>query len=132
MLELSCSVKRWTQRIAWSLVTAVGLVQHQVAAAQVIPTNMRSINAAEGPAALGGYSQAVELRNPRRLLYISGQIPVDIEGRTPPDFAAQCRLVWTNIAAQLHAANMTLENLVKGHDVSLRSAPRRGELPDPA
>ncbi|MGH8177739.1 MAG: RidA family protein [Steroidobacter sp.] len=73
----------------------------------------RPINATDAPAASGGYSQAIELRTPNRVLYISGQIPVDLEGAVPEDFAAQCRLVWANIAAQLRAADMSLDDLVK-------------------
>ena len=73
----------------------------------------RSINAADAPAASGGYSQAIEVRGARRLLFISGQIPEDAHGKVPSDFAAQCRLVWENIAAQLGAAGMSLNNLVK-------------------
>jgi 2-iminobutanoate/2-iminopropanoate deaminase len=60
-----------------------------------------------------------------RLLYISGQIPVDREGNVPSDFAAQCRLAWANIAAQLRAADMSLDNLVK---VTVFLADRRHAL----
>ncbi len=73
----------------------------------------RSINAPDAPAPAGGYSQAVEVRGARRLLFISGQIPVDVQDKVPADFAAQCRLVWSNIGAQLRAANMSLDNVVK-------------------
>jgi len=72
-----------------------------------------SINATDAPAAAGGYTQAVELRHAQRVLYISGQIPVDLKGNVPADFAAQCRLVWANVAAQLRAAGMTLDDIVK-------------------
>jgi enamine deaminase RidA (YjgF/YER057c/UK114 family) len=47
------------------------------------------------------------------VLSISGQIPIDRNGATPPDFAAQCRLVWSNLEAQLRAADLTLHHLVK-------------------
>ncbi|WP_457388819.1 RidA family protein [Roseateles sp. P5_E1] len=73
----------------------------------------RAINAAEAPAPSGGYAQALELRAPSRLLFISGQIPVDRAGAVPKDFAGQCRLVWAHIDAQLRAAGMTLDHLVK-------------------
>ena len=33
-------------------------------------------------------------------------------GTVPSAFAAQCRLVWANVEAQLHAAEMTLDNVV--------------------
>jgi 2-iminobutanoate/2-iminopropanoate deaminase len=73
----------------------------------------RKINAPDAPAPVGGYSQAVEIANARRILFISGQIPVNADGTTPESFAAQARLAWANIEAQLRAADMTLENIVK-------------------
>lgn len=51
----------------------------------------RSINAPDALAPSGGYAQAVEVREPRRIVYVSGQIPVDLDGGVPPDFAVQCR-----------------------------------------
>ncbi|HEV2678344.1 MAG TPA: RidA family protein [Aliidongia sp.] len=71
------------------------------------------INAPDGPAAAGGYSQAVAVAGASRLLFISGQIPVGADGVLPRTFADQCRMAWTNIEAQLRAADMTLDNLVK-------------------
>lgn len=59
------------------------------------------------------YSQAHEVTNASRLLFISGQVPVDNDDHVPPDFKSQCRLAWVNIEAQLKAAGMTLDNLVK-------------------
>jgi enamine deaminase RidA (YjgF/YER057c/UK114 family) len=73
----------------------------------------RALNAADAPAPSGGYAQALELRAPSRLLFISGQIPVDRAGSVPKDFDAQCRLVWSHVQAQLRAAGMTLDHLVK-------------------
>ncbi len=73
----------------------------------------RSIDAADAPVAAGGYSQAVEITGPARLLFVSGQIPVDPEGLVPDAFADQARLAWRNVEAQLRAAGMGLRNLVK-------------------
>ena len=73
----------------------------------------RAINAADAPAPAGGYAQAVQVSGVRRILHMSGQIPVDQEGRVPPDFESQCRLVWRHIEAQLRAADMSLDDLVK-------------------
>ncbi len=42
-----------------------------------------------------------------------GQIPEDLDGELPADFEGQARQVWRNIEAQLRAADMTLDNLVK-------------------
>jgi 2-iminobutanoate/2-iminopropanoate deaminase len=73
----------------------------------------RTIESSDAPKAMGGYAQAVEVTGARTLLFVSGQIPVDRDGGVPPDFASQCRLAWANVAAQLAAAGMGLDNLVK-------------------
>lgn len=73
----------------------------------------RIINAADAPAPAGAYAQAIEVRNASRTLYISGQIPVAVDSSVPADFTGQARLAWQNVVAQLHAADMTLDNLVK-------------------
>lgn len=73
----------------------------------------RSINAADAPEAVGGYAQAVEVSNVSRTLYISGQIPVGLQGEVPDAFSDQAHLVWRNVEAQLDAADMSLDNLVK-------------------
>ena len=71
------------------------------------------IDAPDAPQPVGGYAQAVEVTNASRTLYISGQIPVAADGTLPDDFEAQARLCWANVIAQLRAADMTLDNLVK-------------------
>jgi enamine deaminase RidA (YjgF/YER057c/UK114 family) len=73
----------------------------------------RNINAPDAPAPSGGTSRAVEVTGAGRTLYISGQIPVDADGRCPAGFEAQARLAWKNVFAQLSAAGMGVENLVK-------------------
>ncbi len=59
------------------------------------------------------YSQAVSLSGHQRLLFVSGQIPADIEGRVPDDAEGQVRLCWANLIAQLQADGMDVTNLVK-------------------
>lgn len=73
----------------------------------------RAIGASQAPSAVGGYSQAVEIVNAARTLYISGQIPVSGDGVVPETFREQCRLAWRNLEFQLSAADMTFDNLVK-------------------
>ena len=73
----------------------------------------RIINATDAPAPAGTYSQAIEVRDAARTLYVSGQIPVAADGSVPADFISQARLAWQNVVAQLHAADMTLDNLIK-------------------
>jgi 2-iminobutanoate/2-iminopropanoate deaminase len=78
-----------------------------------VTAQTRAINAPDAPAAAGGYAQAVEVSGAQRLLFVSGQIPVAADGATPKDFTAQAELAWANVEAQLRAAGMTLDNLVK-------------------
>jgi enamine deaminase RidA (YjgF/YER057c/UK114 family) len=73
----------------------------------------REINADGAPPPVGGYAQALEITGASRILFISGQIPTEKNGTVPESFEAQARLVWANIIAQLRAADMTLDNLVK-------------------
>ena len=73
----------------------------------------RPILAPDVPKPLGGYAQAVEVRDAGRILYISGQIPELTDGRVPETFEAQARLVWQHVLAQLTAAHMSTTNLVK-------------------
>lgn len=74
---------------------------------------LTKINAADAPVPAGGYVQAMEVGNASRLLFISGQVPDTVDGVTPEDFEEQARLIWANLIAQLNAAGMTLDNLVK-------------------
>jgi 2-iminobutanoate/2-iminopropanoate deaminase len=71
------------------------------------------INSADAPRASGGYSQARLLEDASQLLFISGQIPESHEGVVPSGFRAQAELTWKNVLAQLSAAGMSVENLVK-------------------
>jgi 2-iminobutanoate/2-iminopropanoate deaminase len=73
----------------------------------------RAINAPDAPQPAGGYAQGVEIGGGRRTLYISGQIPQTADGKVPEGFRDQCRQAWANLAAQLRAADMSLDNLVK-------------------
>ena len=73
----------------------------------------RAINAPDAPQPFGSSAQAVEIGGSRRTLYISGQIPQTADGKVPEGFPDQCRLAWANLVAQLRAADMSLDNLVK-------------------
>ena len=75
--------------------------------------NRTQINAADAPQPVGGYAQAVAVEGQRRLLFISGQVPVGIDGRASEAFADQADVAWANLDAQLRAAGMTRDNLVK-------------------
>ena len=72
----------------------------------------RIIRTSDAPAAIGPYSQAVEING---ILYISGQIPVDPEtGKiTAGDITAQTKQVFKNIEAILSAAGYSFAEVVK-------------------
>lgn len=69
--------------------------------------------AQDAPSASGGYAQAVRLSDFEELVFVSGQIPVDVAGSVPEPFGDQCRQVWRNVEAQLRAAGMGLGDIVK-------------------
>ena len=56
----------------------------------------------------------MEVTGATRFVFVSGQIPVgDRRHACPSSFEDQARLAWANVIAQLRAADMTLDNLVK-------------------
>ena len=75
--------------------------------------NLIPVNATSAPQSSGGYSQALDVQEARRILFISGQIPETSDGQVPTDFRSQAKVVWSNIIAQLEAAGMSVSNLVK-------------------
>jgi enamine deaminase RidA (YjgF/YER057c/UK114 family) len=71
---------------------------------------IRRINAETALVPTSGYCQALEVAGHTRMLFVSGQIPVEADDSVPEGFEAQCG--WKNVEAQLKAAGMTLDNLV--------------------
>lgn len=72
-----------------------------------------AVEAPDAPSASGGYAQSVRVEGARKLLFVSGQIPVDADDNVPEAFADQCRLVWRNVEAQLLAGGFALADIVK-------------------
>ncbi|MGI6717997.1 MAG: RidA family protein [Bacteroidales bacterium] len=71
----------------------------------------RIISTKNAPAAIGPYSQAVEVNN---MLFISGQIPVNpADGTIPEDVQGQTKQVMENIGAILKEAGYTFDNVIK-------------------
>lgn len=69
------------------------------------------ISTAGAPAAVGPYSQAVEVDG---TLFVSGQIPVNpADGSVPDSIEAQTRQALNNVGAILREAGMTYGNIVK-------------------
>ena len=72
---------------------------------------MNIIHTQKAPAAIGPYSQALDLGN---VVYCSGQIPiVPATGELAEGLQAQAEQVFANIEAVLAAAGLTMANVVK-------------------
>lgn len=73
--------------------------------------NAKLISTPNAPAAIGPYSQALDLGN---VVYCSGQIPiVPATGELAEGLQAQAEQVFTNIEAVLAEAGLTMANVVK-------------------
>ena len=73
--------------------------------------NAKLISTPNAPAAIGPYSQALDLGN---VVYCSGQIPiVPATGELAEGLQAQAEQVFANIEAVLAEAGLTLANVVK-------------------
>ena len=72
---------------------------------------MKVISTQNAPAAIGPYSQALDLGN---LVFVSGQIPVDpATGAMPQDVRDQARQSLANLKAILAEAGLTMADVVK-------------------
>jgi len=58
------------------------------------------------------FAEACEARDFSRLLFISGQVPQKGD-HIPDNYPDQYRLAWANVEAQLVAAGMSFDNLIK-------------------
>lgn len=70
-------------------------------------------NPASVHAPLAGYSHQIEIAGAERLLVLSGQIGMTLDGRIPDDAAEQLDLALTNVLRNLEAAGMAATDLVK-------------------
>lgn len=64
-------------------------------------------------AATPDYVHAIEIKNPERIVYLSGTMGLNQEGSVGKDLAEQLELVWSNIRTILAAADMTVANIVR-------------------
>ena len=62
---------------------------------------------------VGSYTHQIEIRGRERLLVISGQIGVQLDGTVPEDPLEQLGLAFDNILHNLQAASMTVEDIIK-------------------
>jgi len=71
----------------------------------------RIIRTDKAPAAIGPYSQAVEINN---TLYISGQLPINAETQEMPDkISDQAEVVMKNIGIILEEAGYNYQQVIK-------------------
>ena len=72
----------------------------------------QAIHSDAAPAAIGTYSQAIQVGN---LVFLSGQIPLEPESMqiVDGDFEARARRVFDNLNAVAAAAGASLDNIVK-------------------
>lgn len=75
----------------------------------------RAVHSEGAPRAIGPYSQAVEVEAGRKLLFLSGQIPIDPKtGQlVPGDAAVQTERVMENLKAVLAAAGLDFSHVVR-------------------
>ena len=72
---------------------------------------MKQINTTNAPAAIGPYSQALDLGN---LVFVSGQLPVvPATGEMPATVEEQANQSLTNLKAILAEAGLTMADVVK-------------------
>ncbi len=72
---------------------------------------MKQISTTAAPAAIGPYSQAIEVGN---LVICSGQLPINPEtGEMPANIEEQAHQSLKNVKAILEAANTSIDNVVK-------------------
>ena len=88
---------------------------------------MRFRNPTKIHAPLAAYSHQAEVSSDSKWLVMSGQLGMDKDGNIPEDVIKQLEITFDNIIANLEAAGMEKENLVKlvfyfvgSHDVDQR------------
>jgi enamine deaminase RidA (YjgF/YER057c/UK114 family) len=59
------------------------------------------------------YAHSAELRDPRRLVFVSGTMGLDANGEAPPTLGEQLTLVWDNLRAILAEHDMTVGHIVR-------------------
>jgi 2-iminobutanoate/2-iminopropanoate deaminase len=59
------------------------------------------------------YVHALEVRDPRRLLFVAGTMGLDAAGVPPATLEAQLEQLWANIRTILASAGMTVDDIVR-------------------
>ena len=64
-------------------------------------------------AATPDYVHGIALTGAERMLFVSGTMGLDVDGRPPQDLDRQLELVWANLRRILAEADMTTDNIVR-------------------
>ena len=64
-------------------------------------------------AATSDYVRAMEVREPKRILYVAGTMGLDERGVAGKTLGEQLELIWSNIRAILASADMSVDNIVR-------------------
>jgi len=78
--------------------------------------SIENVSTSEAPRAIGPYSQAIKLTAPARMVFCSGQIPLDAKSGElvgAGDVRLQTETVMKNLGAVLTAAGASFANVVK-------------------
>jgi 2-iminobutanoate/2-iminopropanoate deaminase len=78
------------------------IVAHNPSSVWQVPDNFKPV-----------YSHAIEVKEVRRLLLVSGQFGVAPDGALAAEFELQCEQAMDNVEALLSASGMTTENIAK-------------------
>ncbi len=62
---------------------------------------------------IGAYAHAIEVADSAKVMFIAGQVGIDIDGNVPADFTAQAELAWQNLVAILEFNGMRMKDAVK-------------------
>ena len=63
--------------------------------------------------ATSDYVHAMEVREPKRFLFVAGTMGLDEHGAAGKTLADQLALIWSNIRAILASAEMSVDNIVR-------------------
>ena len=76
---------------------------------------IRPIETDTAPKPFSAYAQGMEIPPGSRVVHVSGQIGVSLDGSIPAEAARQHELAWQNAMAVLAAAGMDHRNVVDAH-----------------
>lgn len=76
---------------------------------------VKPIETDNAPTPLSAYAQGIEVPAGHRVVHVSGQVGVSLDGDIPVDPARQHELAWQNAMAVLAAAGMDHSHVVDAH-----------------